>query len=382
MMMLRRSLIALLPLLAGCYTGPPPGIDDSDLARLEADGGLVRLGDVRIYFPPTEVSRERAERLAPDVEAIRRHVGERLGTSPPRMQLVVYEPSGPPGAAGPLVDRVLCVFIEGDYTIRFRYPLEDEDALARTQLLGTVAHEVGEATLLGRVTTGDGTLDPYLRWMHDGVAELVEHEALRDRAPEDARLLLERTLRFIEDRRAEGVEWVDLTRWRQLGDDVVRAQRLLLDGQGRLPLADAPAAIARLRRAREAVTSERDAWRREALVELEAVLEEAGTRAALPWREGEGRTDDAEALDYIFYNTAFTLWLRAERAAPGTLRRFMAGLGARRDGGDHVLAGAEAEALLQEAAGAAGEALPPLDRVPLAWVEEGLRAEERRLSGP
>ncbi|MCW8138346.1 MAG: hypothetical protein KIT58_05510, partial [Planctomycetota bacterium] len=100
-------------------------------------------------------------------------------------------------------------------------------------------------------------------------------------------------------------------------------------------------------------------------------------RGRLGWRPGEGRTDDADALDYLFYNAAFAVWLHAERAAPATLRRFVTALAARRDA-DPVLVEAEAVALLGEAAN--GAALPPLSRLPLAWVEQALEAEAARLA--
>ena len=66
----------------------------------------------------------------------------------------------------------------------------------------------------------------------------------------------------------------------------------------------------------------------------------------------------------------------SERASPGTLLRFLAALRERR-AADPVLGAAEASALVREAAG--DVALPPLERLPLAWVEEVLHAEERRL---
>lgn len=367
--MRRRLLLALALLLApGCYT-PPPGLEDSEIIKMEH----VREGDASIFFREWDVTRERAAALAAEVETVRRDVGTIMGVAPPRAQLVVYEPSGPPGAAGLLVDRVLCLYLEREHTIRFRYPLPDDDPLARAQLLGTAGHEVAEATLLGAVSS----VDPYLRWLHDGVAELVEHEVLRRRDGETSRLLLQRTVRFVSERRARGVEWVDLTRWRQILESVIRAHRLLGDEEGPLSLVDVPTSLARVRRAVAAPPAPDEApGRRPALAELEALLHTAAQRQRLAWRQGEGRTDDPDALDYLFYNASFAVWVHLERASPGTLRRFLAALAARRDE-DPVLTGAEAGALLREAAG--DVALPPLERLPLAWVEEVLHAEERRL---
>jgi hypothetical protein len=365
----RALLVGLVALpLAGCFT-TPPSIEDDSIIRMEN----VSLGGSRVYYRD-DVAPERAHAVVQDVEPIRLQVGDLLGVAPPRTQLVVWEPGGPPGAAGPLVDRVLCLFLDRDYTIRFRYPLEDDEPLGRAQLLGTVGHEVAEATVLGLVTT----LDPYLRWMHDGVAELVEHEVLAQQDREGARLLLQRTLAFVKEQRAGGVEWVDLTRWRQIGDDVVRAQRLLQDGLGPLGLGDLARARARVRQAQALAGADAGDGRRDGLAELGRILDDAETRAGQPWRPGEARTDDAEALDYLFYNAAFAVWLGAERAAPGALQRFAAGLVERRGAGDAVLAAAEAAALFAEAA--PGARCPPLDHVPLEWIEGTLAAEVQRLS--
>ncbi|MCO5167036.1 MAG: hypothetical protein M9894_11795 [Planctomycetes bacterium] len=369
--MTRRALACLLALLPlGCYS-PPPGIDDAEVLRMEH----VRQGDAWVFYRGWDVPRARAAALAPEVELVRLKVGALTGVTPPRAQLVVHGPTGSAGASGPLVDRVACLFIERENTIRFRYPLERDDRLARTQLLGTVAHEVAEATVLGQVTA----VDPYLRWMCDGVAELAEHEVLLEIDRAGAGELLGRALRFVQDRRARGAEWLDLTRWRQLGDRIYRSQRLLDDGEPSLALEDLPGSLARVRRARAALRGEdgpTDPARDAALAELEAVVQAAAARERLGWRPGEGRTDDPDALDYLFYNAAFALWLHAERGAPGTLGRFVAALAARREA-DPVLVQAEALALLKEAA--SGVALPPLERLPLAWVEQALTAEAARL---
>lgn len=362
------SLVALAS-AAGCVYTPPPGIEDEDVIRMEN----VRQGEAWVFYRGWDVPHERARALAPEVEAVRQAVGDAMGVAVPRAQLVVYAPSGPDGSSGPLVDRVPCHFFEREYMIRFRYPLEDEDPVARAQLLGTVGHEVAEATVLGQVRS----IDPYLRWMHDGIAELVEHEVLRARNVEGARLLLQRTMRFVADRRARGVEWVDLTRWRQLGDRLHRSQRLLEDEEGSLSLVDVPQALARVRRSRDLALGDEQAWRRAALDELEAVLLVAANRQRLRWRSGEGRTDDPEALDYLFYNAAFAVWLHLERASPGALRRFVAALERSRAAGDHVLTAEEATAMFHEAAG--DVSLPPLDKLPLGWLEQVLGAEEQRL---
>lgn len=352
----------LLAALAGpgCYA-PPPGIDDQDLVQLEN----VSLGRAWIYYRKGDLTSEQARALASDVAGVRAGVGQRTGVEPPRAEVVVYAPSGPPSTAEPFVHPTLA---RADREhVRFRYPLAEDDPLGRAQLLGTVGHEVAEATVLGAVEA----IDPHVRWVHDGVAELVEHEVLVERDPATARRLLDRALDFVRDRRAGGIEWVDLTRWRQIAPTIVRSHRFV--GRPNLSLEDPAGARERVRAARAGAPAERLAQ----LDELDALLERVEARARLPWRPREATTDDPDALDYVFYVAAFAVWLDLERKAPGTVLRTVAGLRARREGGDLVLSEDEALAIVRAAAGEAE--LPTLGRVELEQVEQLLRAESGRL---
>lgn len=352
----------LLAALAGpgCYA-PPPGIDDPDLVQLEN----VSLGRAWIYYRKGDLTADEARALASDVAGVREGVGKRTGVEPPRAEVVVYAPSGPPSTAEPFVHPTLA---RADREhVRFRYPLAEDDPLGRSQLLGTVGHEVAEATVLGAVEA----IDPHVRWLHDGIAELVEHEVLVERDPATARRLLDRALDFVRDRRAAGVEWVDLTRWRQIAPTVVRSHRFV--GRPNLSLDDVAGARARVAAARAGAPPERLAQ----LDELDGLLERVEARRRLPWRPGEATTDDPDALDYVFYVAAFAVWLDLERAAPGVVARTVAGLRARREGGDLVLAEEEGLAIVREAA--KGAELPPLVRVELEQVERRLRVESARL---
>jgi len=361
----RRTLASLGALgalaLAGCVG--PPGTSDAEVAQLDR----VDLSDVCVYYRPDDLAEAQARALAPEVQRVRRDVADMLGVEPPRAELVVYEQPGVGSNA--LVRSTPAEMRDG--RVRFRYPWSEGDALLRAQLLGTVAHELAEAALLSRVTV----IDPYVRWTHDGVAEVVEHEVLARLDPEACRASLRRVLRHVGGQRDAGVEWVDLTRWRQLAGWVIRSHRYLDPPEHNLDLDDPGAALNEVRALRARVPA--DGLRGRGLAELEELLVEARAVGGRPWREGEARPDDPETRDFVFYNAAFAVWLGLERAAPGTIERFLAALVARRAAGDHVLTAAEVAGLVRRASG--GAELPPLDRLPLADVEAAVRAEARRL---
>ena len=350
-----RLLAAALALLvAGCWS-PPPGIDDTDLSN-------VSLDDAWVYYREPDVSRDAAVRLVPEVADVRSQVATLLGVPAPRAELVIYQ-APTPTATDALVLHTQCRFDRARGAIRFRYPLED-DALSRAQLLGTVGHEVAEASVLAALEC----LDPHVRWVHDGIADLMEHEVLVARDPASAATLLARARDFIEDRRSRGVEWIDLTRWRALAPFIVRSH--LLVGPPNLSLSDLPGS-----RARVAAARARDGAPIAALDELDLVLRGCEASARQPLRPGEAAPEDPEVLDYPFYVASFAVWLEAERRAPGTTRRAIAELRARCAAGDRVLTRSEAEATLERIGGAP----PRVARVPLERVAAALEVELRRL---
>lgn len=350
-----RLLAAALALLAaGCWS-PPPGIDDTDLSN-------VALDDAWVFYREPDVSRDVAERLVPEVADVRSHVAALLGVPAPRAELVVYQ-APTPTATDALVLHTQCRFDRARGAIRFRYPLED-DVLARAQLLGTVGHEVAEASVLSALEC----LDPHVRWMHDGIADLIEHEVLVERDPASAATLLARARDFIEERRSRGVEWIDLTRWRALAPFIVRSH--LLVGPPNLSLADLPGSRARLAAARG-----KEGAPTAAIDELDLVLRGCEAAARQPVRPGEAAPEDPEVLDYPFYVASFAVWLEAERRAPGATRRTLAELAGRCAAGDRVLTRCEVEATLERLGGGP----PRVGRVSLEHVAAILDAELRRL---
>lgn len=348
--------------LAACAT-TPPGIDDRDLRSLAS---VEHEDEVAIYFDAGQFGRGEAERVLAQVAAVRSEVRGALGLEPLLVQLVIYTVPGAPGAAGSVTTEHLSE-TDGVW-VRFRYPLPAGGDTG--PFLTTVAHEVAEATLLGEVTV----IDPYLRWFHDGVAEMVEHRVGCERGAAEA--ALRRSLQLIARQRAAGTEWIDLTRWRQVSPALVRSYRFLgVDAQN-LSVADVQGGLRQVRRALEQGSPSPLVGR--GLVELEELLVRAADLEALPWRAGEARSDDPLLRDHLFYLASFAWWLDLERRAPGTLGRAVAGLVGRRRGDDHVLTAREGLELVRAAA---GEQAPlTLSRLELSEVARVLEAELARIA--
>lgn len=358
-------LLCLFALLAGCYSPEPVWRKD----RLTLAHVQSTVEPVRVYY--RDLERGDAEQVLPEVAAVHSAVRSHLGFRPPATELVIYEPSGPIGAVGQQVHETRCELDKtpDGWVIGFVYPF-NQDPRTLEHLVGTTAHEVAEATILLQVTV----LDPYVRWMHDGIAELIEHEVLCRRNPSAARANLRRVTRFVAERRGEGVSWVNLARWRQLAPWVVRSHRFLGESEDNLSLEDIDQSINRVRRARRL---EADPVFQGGLDELEVMLRRARRLGRLPWEGGEARTDDPNTRDFLFYNAAFAFWLGVERARPGTVRRYVTALARKRSGDDHVITSEEVLEMLREAA--EGAVLPPLERFTLEEADRVLRAEQLRL---
>lgn len=326
------------------------------LAHVELQDGATR-----IYYH--NLSRATASSLLGEVADVRSQLQGELGFPPPRAELVVYPREGKGGT----VRETRCDLTRdarGRWAIVFAYPL-DED---RSSLLGTTGHEMAEAVVLLRVTV----IDPYLRWIHDGVAELVEQRVLARCARRAAVANLRQARRFLEERLAAGEEWADLGRWRQLAPWIVRSHRFLGANQANLSLSDIPGAVARVRQAKAL-----DPSLAGGLSELEAMLLRAEGISQRSWAPGEARGDDPDTRDFLLYTLSFAAWLEIERSTPGATRAFLSALEARRAEGDHVLSAAEGLALLREVC----PELPPIERYPLGRALEVLEAEEGRLGG-
>lgn len=348
-------LVLLLP-LAGCVAGPPSLAERASMERVE-------LGEVSLFYRPAELERPWVQGLATEVADVRRSVGDRLRRQPPEVELLLYEPPGVIGAGEPEVFQTLAS-LEGTRVV-FPYPVVADEA--QQQLLNTVAHELSEATVLRSVTV----LDPYLRWVHDGIAELVEHEVSMRRDLDASRQALELSLRYVEERRDAGVESVSLRRWRQIAGWVVRSRRYMLDDQN-LSLEDIGTSLERV----EAGLAHEDleSLRGRGLLELREVLLRARELGKQPWSPTEA-VPARDADRYVFYVASFAVWLHLERHQPGTLLTFLDGVDAEADEDDFVLTALEVESLLAKSALASLD----LDRITLEWIEATLKGELHRL---
>jgi hypothetical protein len=310
-----------------------------------------------------ELSPDVARGALSRVAGVREHVSALIGLPTPTLGVVLYEPCGVPGAAGELYLQTLAVF-GSDGRVTFRYPWLPDGSLEGS-LVGTAAHEVAEAAVLDQVTV----LDPYLRWVHDGIAEALEHAALRVHAGATAKSALEKNLLLLRQRREDGVDWVDLTRWRQVAPWLVRSHRFFPSGTN-LSLDDLAGSRHRVA---VALAKVEEPALRGWLFELEEVLRQAAATQQRPWREGEGRPADTTSHDLIFYTAALAVWLEIERQSPGATRRYLGRLREARLQDQHVLRAAEATDMLRQAA--PGAELPDLTHVTLSWVEAALSRE-------
>lgn len=344
--------------LAGCVT-PEPRLEERHLlANLELpDGGG------RLYY--RDLSPALAQRLSPAVASVRSAVGALLGFAPPRAELVLYVQER---ASLEAVRMTRCELVRGDlgWEIVFAHAYQEA---AEVELLAVTGHELAEATVLLRVTT----LDPHSRWIHDGIGDLVEHELLVALRPQAALDSVRKARLLVEDQLGEGALWIDLTRWRQLAPYVIRSHRFLGDGQGNLSLDDVQSSLARVRAATRTSTDPQQAA---ALSELEAILVRARLLEERGYASGEARGATPQRGDLLGYALSCTYWLELERRSPGTIRRFLALLEERRDQGDHVLSGAEAQEALRQVLGAPP---PPLAHYPLERALSVLETEELRL---
>ena len=184
-----RALLGPLVAAVGCC-GTPPGLSPDALAQLER----VDQGGTSLYHRPGELTSTERDAILGDLVLAREGVGRRVGLPTPELGVVLYEPCGVPGASGELYLQTLAVF-GADGRVVFRYPWPS-DASLRGSLLGTTAHEVAEATVLDQVTM----LDPHLRWIHDGIAEALEHQTLRELDRQAARSALEKNLLLLRRR--------------------------------------------------------------------------------------------------------------------------------------------------------------------------------------
>ncbi|MBL4847418.1 MAG: hypothetical protein JKY65_18015 [Planctomycetes bacterium] len=356
---LRVGLILLAALPLGACVAQPPRLEERHLlANLE-----LRDGTGRLYY--RDLTIQEAEALGPAVADVHSMVAHCLGFSPPRAELVVYAQGRETLGA---VRETRCDLERGrsGWQIVFAYPYRADQV---SHLLGTTGHEMAEATVLLRVTA----IDPYLRWVHDGIADFAEHEVLRRQDPAAALDSLGRARRLVEEHLGDGELWLDLARWRQLAPWIVRSHRLLGPNEDNLSLKDVEGSLKRLARIRAA---NKDPDRASGLAELEAILIRARQIRERGFAQGEAHGSDAREGDLLGYALSFAYWLEVERRASGTIRGFLEGLERRRARGDHVLTGAEAKDVLRAALGAPP---PSVAHYPLERALSVIKTEEARL---
>lgn len=338
---------------------PEPRLEDRHLlANLDLPEGAGHL-----YY--RDLSPSLAQRLSPAVASVRSSVATQLGFAPPRAELILYVQDR---ASLEALRMTRCELVRGadGWEIVFAHPYRAEE---ENELLGITGHEMAEATVLLRVTA----IDPYLRWVHDGIGDLVEHEILSGLRLEAALKALHRARLLIEEQLGDGALWINLTRWRQLAPFVIRSHRIVGDGQGNLSLEDSERSQARVR---AALKSSRDPLQAAALSELDAILVRSRQLRERGYASGEARGATPQESDLLCYALSCAYWLEVERRSPGTIRRFLGVLERRREGGDHVTSGPEAIEALREALGVPA---PPATHYPLERALSVIETEEQRL---
>jgi hypothetical protein len=233
-----------------------------------------------------------------------------------------------------------------------------------------IVHEIAEATVVSNAPT----LDPYLRWMHDGIAVLTEFLVESESSPQDAQKRLERYLAGVKEAKdpPRNIRWLDLTRWRQLSPWIVNFT--LTNGQ---PLyLDLDVGLEQLTHERLERDDSKGILQYD---QLSRMLGDVYRKGAMANSENEaaavgpGWREDA----ILFYHASFTLWLEIERRHPGALVEFLDGVDRFKKGGGRVLT---ADIAIDMLSTIAGEDLRPrLLRYRFERLERVLRDEIDRL---
>ncbi|MBI3724081.1 hypothetical protein HY251_09040 [bacterium] len=345
------SALAWLLLAAGCPSANR--LDDDEISRLPkvaAEGVWVRFD--------ADVESAIAQRAAPPFVQVRDAVARELGLDPkdpPPIAEIVLRRDATWGQDRFLVTHAKV--LEPPLRVQVPCPLSQEIAdgeKVAALFRGTVAHEVAEATVLTRVRI----LDPYLRWMHDGIAESVEYRVLQRLDPPAAEKTIRRYRDYADEADKNAWRWVDLTRWRQLSEWIVHSDAFFQGGPLRVD--DLKGSLERLADERVALELNPDApekpERLALFSEIQALLGENEVKKNLPLAPpSEGNTSPevdpklrGGAAQYLFYDASFCFWLELERAHPGATARVLAAIAARRE---PVLRSKDVVSLIQEATG-------------------------------
>lgn len=353
--------------LVGCvvHGGPPPGLADAALGPAESVWSPDRGTRVICY----QVDRSLGKALLPDLAAARADVADRLGLRPPRAEVVIFSQEATPVASATRETRADLAFGPAGWSVRFGAAVDEQDH-SRSVLIALTAHEVAEGSIVSHVTV----LDPFVRWLHDGVADLIEEEVLSASLPQAADALLRNTSEVLEDAFRGGARWADLTRWRQLSSQIIRSHRFFGPDAEDLSLDDPAASLARVQ---AALGQADDPVVRGGLQELEAMVSRAQAIQERPWAVGEARPDDPILGDVVFYALSLAVWLELEESRPGIARATAQAIAQRRTDHDHVISADEVLVIVRRLAG--DVPLPPLARYPLVRGLKQLQAARKRL---
>jgi hypothetical protein len=365
--MKRFAVILTLAALAACATRKASILDEDfdRWQRTTAEGVTVRWRD-------GEVASSAVETVAREIARVRTAVGEALAlvgsasAPPPYAEVILYRDAGW-GQERWLVTHAMIL----ERPLRVRIPCalpeddQDGDKIA-ARIRGTIAHEIAEATVLTRVPI----LDPYLRWLHDGVAESVEYRVLQRLDPQAAADVLQKYELYSREARRNAITWVDLTRWRQLPDWIVHSDVLFPKG-GPLRLDDLAGSLRRVSEKRFA-NQERDPETLAALDVLVDLVAETWSREQLAVANGEADPRPRPG-QFLCYDASFCFWLELERGRPGITAAALARIAARHE---PVL---RSEDVMRIVSGLAGEDVRPrLERFTLDRLDGVLAAERPR----
>jgi hypothetical protein len=319
--------------LAGCATTQPTHApEDIDGRVVSPDGSVV------VAYNTADVRSESAAFAARDFAVVRDGVARELALEKTPAELlqaeIVVRRGSESGQSYYMTTHANIV--EGPrgtpLRVRLDWPLKPDETIEGkiASFRATVAHEITEATLLAHVRL----LDPYLRWMHDGIAESVAHRVVARLDPATASA--ERDRRRDRWRRARDrkLRWLDLTGWRQSSTWVVHSDSFFKTDSPPLFLSNVTESLKRIAddRFQSQETHEDELAASDALADF---VTEVWKREHLPPGDGEIDlrrstlgTNDArdEETQFLCYSASMCIWLELEQASPGITGRFLASL--------------------------------------------------------
>lgn len=331
------ALLLTVASLAGCVTTDPPTEPGGkpDGRAVTPDGGVT------VLYRSSELRGDLALAVAGELALVRAAVAHELAleTAPGALPQAEIELRRDPRSGDDYLIVTHAQILDNPLRVHIpcRVPLDETDAAAiAKRFRGTVAHEIAEATVLTHVPI----LDPYLRWMHDGIAESVSFRVLQKLDPDSAREERDRYLdrwRQARDRRPPA-RWVDLGGWRQPSSWIVHSEALFANRQP-LVLTNLMQSLARIGEERLA-NQEAHPDQIAAFDALASFLGESWMRERLSPGDGEVdlRTQDAREptstrwkdTQFLCYGASMCLWLELERESPGITGKVLAAMMGRR----------------------------------------------------